>query len=79
MEENTSSFNATNNATKFILTILLILSTLFSTGFYVLNRIGEVEKKVEVECELRKRIETQIDAINTKLDLIMQRLPERAK
>jgi len=80
MQENTTgAWKQTNNITKLILTLLLILSTLFSSGFYILNRINEVEKKVELECELRKRIEQQISDMNHKLDQIMQRLPEREK
>jgi hypothetical protein len=60
-----------------VLTILSIIVIIFSTGFYVINRISELEKAVVVECEVRTRIERQINRMDEKIEKILDRLPEK--
>lgn len=77
MSENENGIRITPTAMRIVVSLFLILSTLFSTGFYIVDRISAVEKKVEIECELRKRIEHQIGELDKKLEKILERLPER--
>jgi ArsR family metal-binding transcriptional regulator len=60
-----------------VLTILSIIVILFSSGFYIVNRISDIEKAVEVECQLRSRLEIQIREMNNKIDKVLERLPEK--
>lgn len=79
-DENNSEENKngiSGRTLNLILTILSIIVILFSSGFYLIDRIQEVEKTVELECQLRSRMEKQIDRMDEKIDIILQRLPER--
>ena len=60
-----------------VLKILSIIVILFSSGFYIVNRISDIEKAVEVECQLRSRLEIQIREMNNKIDKVLERLPEK--
>jgi len=65
MEENTTGYvKRTNSLLNLVLAIMMILTTFFSTGFYFVNRINKVESRVELEGELRRRIECQIVEIH---------------
>lgn len=66
-----------NQVFNLILTILSIIVILFSSGFYIVNRISEVEKAVQVECEIRTRLENQMKELNAKIDKVLERLPEK--
>lgn len=73
-DDEDNRVRSTSQTLTLILVTLSILSILFSGGFYVINRVSDVEKRVEVECELRKRTEKTIDDMNKKIDKILEKL-----
>lgn len=73
-DEVNNGVKQTSQTLTLVLVTLSILSILFSGGFYVINRVSDVEKRLEVECELRKRTEKTIDDMNRKIDKILEKL-----
>jgi len=64
-------------ALNITLTVLSILSILFAAVIYIISRLNNVEKRLEVECALRKTIEERMNNIEKKIDQILQYFVER--
>lgn len=70
MEDN--GLKKSSQVVQIVLAIVTTISLLFGGGAYVLTRVSEVDKKIEIESERRRSLEKVVEKIDEKLDKIIE-------